>query len=852
MSFNSFFRRNLLRIILLSLICSVLAFGSVCDVFASSADVNVTRRSHPTQFANCAVFDGIDVSTYNEKINWAQVKKAGIDFAIIRLGFTYYGRKYVSTNLDDWFERNYENARANGVMVGVYYYSAATTKKEAEKEAKFVLKKLNGRELDLPIACDAEFPPNSRVSRKYYSWSASTRRAKLTDVSLAFMNYIEKNSDYDAMFYSYRGIMDSSFSDGYKYKMKSIDSKFPVWIAQYSTDLSYSRPYQVWQYTSSGTVPGISGYCDCNFWYFDKGEQAKAPLLKTSIAKCKIKLSSSYSEYTGNPRKPSVTIKTANGKILKEGKDYTVSYLKNVKPGTAYAMITGKGKYAGRTYKTFTVGSNPLDPTKVMTGISYSSCTYNGKEHKPNVVVKYDNVTLEENIHYTLEYKNNIKPGTATLLIKGIDEYSGVLDTDYTYEIEKANTTFSGSYPYNVPRDSEPFELDIEANSNGALSYTCSNSEIASVNKNGIVTLTGKPGTCKITVTSEETSQYKSRTKTVSLTVNKTYHKGAHEYGSWITKSKVSCTTDGVKYKLCAICLKRDKKITKAPGHKVVTDPKVAPTCEKNGLTEGSHCSVCNEKITAQAKIPATGHSLSLVAAAVNPTCTKDGATAKYKCSTCGFIDGGIKVSATGHNLKEVVLKAATRKQSGKTETKCKVCGYKASSSKVAPYKEITLLKKAYAYSGKVRKPKVLVKDLNGNVIGNNNYKVSYDKGCRKVGKYTVTITFKNKYKGKVVKHFTINPKDTSITGFKSLTNGFVVKYKKQNVQTSGYQIRYSTTASMKSARYVKVTRAGKTSKKITKLKKNKRYYIQIRTYKNKDGKTFFSNWSKVKTVKTK
>ena len=133
------------------------------------------------------------------------------------------------------------------------------------------------------------------------------------------------------------------------------------------------------------------------------------------------------------------------------------------------------------------------------------------------------------------------------------------------------------------------------------------------------------------------------------------------------------------------------------------------------------------------------------------------------------------------------------------------------------------------------------------------SYKYSNNKSVG-TAKVTVTIKFKNNYSGTITKtkSFTIRPKKTSIKKLSRGRKSFTVKWKKQSTQTSGYQIRYSTSKSMKNAKTVTVSGNKKTSKKITKLKKRKSYYVQVRTYKTVNGKKYASSWSSKKKVKTK
>ena len=169
---------------------------------------------------------------------------------------------------------------------------------------------------------------------------------------------------------------------------------------------------------------------------------------------------------------------------------------------------------------------------------------------------------------------------------------------------------------------------------------------------------------------------------------------------------------------------------------------------------------------------------------------------------------------------------------------------------------KIGLSKTSYIYNGKVKKPSVTVKDSKGKKISSSNYTVSYSSGRKNVGKYTVTIKFKGNYSGTVKKTFTIKPKATTISKVTAGKKAFTVKWKKQATQTTGYQIQYSTSSKFKGAKTVTVSKNKTTSKKISKLKAKKKYYVRIRTYKtvkvNGKNTKIYSGWSKVKTVKTK
>lgn len=178
-------------------------------------------------------------------------------------------------------------------------------------------------------------------------------------------------------------------------------------------------------------------------------------------------------------------------------------------------------------------------------------------------------------------------------------------------------------------------------------------------------------------------------------------------------------------------------------------------------------------------------------------------------------------------------------------------------TSTVSQPKTLTLSKTSYTYDGKVKKPSVKVKDTEGKVIPASKYTVTYAKGRKNVGVYSVKVTFKGEYKGTLSGSFKIKPKSTSVKSVKGGKKSMTVKWKKQTKQTTGYQIQYSTKKKFTSGTKTATIKKNKTtSKKITKLNKNKKYYVRIRTYKTVkvNGKSIkiYSSWSKVKSAKTR
>ncbi len=336
----------------------VVMISSSC-AFAATTKVNNKKYTHPKFYKTSLyrLFHGVDVSYWQHEINWKKAKADGIDFAIMRCGYTALNS--FSLHQDSTFITNYKNATSAGVSVGIYYYACATTSKEAKKEANYVISILKNNNIDnqLPVVMDYEID-SGRANTKYKSLAKSSKskaRKTFTKNAVTFMNTI-RAAGYEPMFYSYRVMIDPNFSSNYRFNMKDINgsSQYRFWLAQYSTDISYTGNMEIWQFTSTGRVDGMSGNIDRNFWYYPL-EGTKTEDGTTSIRKCTVTLSSTEYKYNGKARKPSVTVKYGNDK-LENGTHYTVSYMDNIEKGTATVLVHGRGKFSNETYATFKIG----------------------------------------------------------------------------------------------------------------------------------------------------------------------------------------------------------------------------------------------------------------------------------------------------------------------------------------------------------------------------------------------------------------------------------------------------------------------------------------------------------------
>lgn len=195
---------------------------------------------------------GIDVSTFNRYIDWEEVRDAGVDFAILRIGGRGWGSGHIYT--DRRFQEFYSAAQDVGMQIGVYFYSTATTVTEAVEEAEYIISVLHGAPLDMPVYLDIEYSgdyPNGRADR--------LDKAVRTDIINAFSSTI-RHAGYES------GVYSGAYYITHELDFRSL-SQNSLWIANYTQNsalpnVGYS--YDIWQYTESGSIRGIFGTVDVN------------------------------------------------------------------------------------------------------------------------------------------------------------------------------------------------------------------------------------------------------------------------------------------------------------------------------------------------------------------------------------------------------------------------------------------------------------------------------------------------------------------------------------------------------------------------------------------------------------
>lgn len=185
---------------------------------------------------------GIDVSKYQGNIDWAKVAKDGVRFAILRAGSQDNNGPYV----DPYFEKNYTGAKAAGLKVGAYVFTYGKTEEEQNKELNVWLTALQGKTFDYPVFVDVEADQLKNVSN-------------LTNLVKRMMDILDQKG-FIPGWYSYTNFINS-YIDANALK------DYPLWVADYRDSIGYKGDYMMWQYSSSGTIDGISGDVDLNLDY---------------------------------------------------------------------------------------------------------------------------------------------------------------------------------------------------------------------------------------------------------------------------------------------------------------------------------------------------------------------------------------------------------------------------------------------------------------------------------------------------------------------------------------------------------------------------------------------------------
>lgn len=301
---------------------------------------------------------GIDVARYQGTIDWAQVAASGIDFAMVRVGYRADTSREICADTNAKY--NMQEAQKNGIKVGAYFFSTATSAEEAKEEADWVADYISQYQITYPVAYDCE-GFDQPDSAQY-----NLTNAQRTDIAIAFLQEVY-NRGYTPMFYASMG----ELSGNAKWDTTRIEGTYRIWVSQYPSvpypqtgKSSYGGTHAMWQYTNRGTVAGIERPVDVNVAYFGYEGTAQAQNEEApEEAHADVEALMNFTEVNEN-----VTAKDSTNlrNIPSQGEDSTIVYtLRNgetaVRTGVSdsgWSRLTYNGQtvYAVSSYLTTDLG----------------------------------------------------------------------------------------------------------------------------------------------------------------------------------------------------------------------------------------------------------------------------------------------------------------------------------------------------------------------------------------------------------------------------------------------------------------------------------------------------------------
>lgn len=200
---------------------------------------------------------GVDVSKYQDYIDFVKLKKAGVDFVMIRVGARGYGSGQLT--VDDYFSENIKRATDAGLQIGLYFFSQAITTDEAVEEAELVLESIGDYEVRYPIAFDMESIPNDTARID------NLTREEKTRIAQAFLDTVQE-AGYNPMLYGNK-----------EWLIKKVDlsklTDYDIWLSQPGDLPDYPYRFTMWQYTTTASIDGIAGYANLNISFIDYSEK---------------------------------------------------------------------------------------------------------------------------------------------------------------------------------------------------------------------------------------------------------------------------------------------------------------------------------------------------------------------------------------------------------------------------------------------------------------------------------------------------------------------------------------------------------------------------------------------------
>ena len=380
---------------------------------------SISAQEAVSQFENDGQSVGIDVSAHQGKIDWAAVKASGVEFAMIRCGFR--GNSQGGIFQDAYFASNIKGAVNNGIFVGIYFYSTAINEDEALQEAAWVVNTIKSYRITYPVAYDFEDFGRYRC--------AGVSGEQATSNAIAFLNYV-KSAGYSPMMYANKSDISGRFNSGRL-------GGYKFWLAHYTSSTNYTGKYAMWQYTSNGSVNGISGRVDMNIAYFRFSKVAEA-------------------KHTHDFEHGSI-IKTADSKAA-TCTETGVKYIRCASCSESKKEIIPA---LGHSFGAWTVS---VEPTTEKEGTEVRKCKTCGAEEKRSIKkLDANNTSTNTNTNTNTSTNTSINPTPSTDVNTDTDINTNVPDTNTNVDSTPSTDTNTTVDPTPTP-DPDPTPTENTTN----------------------------------------------------------------------------------------------------------------------------------------------------------------------------------------------------------------------------------------------------------------------------------------------------------------------------------------------------------------------------------------------------
>lgn len=589
------------------------------------------------------------------------------------------------------------------------------------------------------------------------------------------------------------------------------------------------------------------------------------------IEKLEAKLSRTTFNYDGDACEPVVTIEGLN-----EGEDFEVTYADNVDAGTAKAIMTGKGTYVGIKEMTFTINTVSILQAEIA---EIADQAITGSEIRPGLQITFNEKRLEEGKDYDVSYADNIGKGTATVTVTGKGNFKGSATVQFEI-VETAESKLAEAEKKLAEAEKAQQEAEAElaavkaelekAKSEKEAEALARKEAEAKLEAAKAAQATAEAGAEKAKAAQAEAEARAEKAEAQQEAMQAELDKAKTE--KEIAQAQVAAEKAAKEAAQAqAEAAKAAKEVAEADA-KVAEKAKEAAQLQeaeaKEKLTQAESDLEAAKKAKAEAESKADEDAKAkeeAERALAKANEAKEAAEADLKEAEKAKETAEARLAEAERAKKEAEVQIAElTKEKEEAERRAEEAEKKLNELLAGGGEEprpevkesiegaVVSGLTTKSYTGKAQRPVPKVK-VDGKVLqAERDYTVSY-KNNTNVGRATVTISGAGDYTGSISKTFKIVPKSTSITKVTKGKKSFQVSWKKVSSQASGYQIQYAADSKFKkSKKTVTVSSYKTTSKTVTKLSSKKTYYVKVRTYKKVGSTTYYSDWSRYKSVKTK